>query len=274
MTYRSTVSEVRLLFFATDENRRPVPDLQGNDFAVVDDERVIRDFRSFAPITSTKVDLMILLDNSESVGARFHEEIKVVEELLPRSTSNSNDNFSVLSFSGMETHFICASDCGEALARDKLNSITPRGSTPLFDALKLAASVLIQHRQTDVLPVILLFSDGEDTISRASFDEAVQKILASGALIYAIDFADPGGPSNGSAILRTLADDSGGRTISLESGAEGISSQIDADFRAAYVVTYASPATSSEFHSVGVFPTRNLNLRLRSRCGYYHSHAP
>ena len=48
VTYHHSVSEVRLVFFATDERNHSVNDLQKNDFAVVDDEAIIRDFRSFA----------------------------------------------------------------------------------------------------------------------------------------------------------------------------------------------------------------------------------
>jgi len=40
-TYRSTVSEVRVTFFATDKNNHPVATLTKSDFAVVDNELVV-----------------------------------------------------------------------------------------------------------------------------------------------------------------------------------------------------------------------------------------
>ncbi len=56
-----------------------------------------------------------------------------------------------------------------------------------------------------------VISDGDDTISKASFREALKKVLASGAQIYAVDVTSPAQPSNGTATLQQLADDSGGR---------------------------------------------------------------
>lgn len=49
-TYHSTVSEVRVTFFATDKNNHALATLSQFDFAIVDNERVIRNFRSFTPI--------------------------------------------------------------------------------------------------------------------------------------------------------------------------------------------------------------------------------
>jgi len=65
-TYHSTASEVRLVFFATDEHNHNVQDLYKDDFAVVDDENVIREFRSFTPSASIKLDVIVLIDSSDS----------------------------------------------------------------------------------------------------------------------------------------------------------------------------------------------------------------
>jgi len=63
-TYHSTVSEVRLVFFATDEHNHNVQQLQKDDFAIVDDERVIREFRSFTRSASIKLDVVVMIDSS------------------------------------------------------------------------------------------------------------------------------------------------------------------------------------------------------------------
>ena len=50
ITYRTTVSEVRVTFFATDEQQHPVATLTNSDFAVVDNDRVVRNFpRGWGP---------------------------------------------------------------------------------------------------------------------------------------------------------------------------------------------------------------------------------
>ncbi len=76
--YRSEVKEVRLTFFATDQHNDSVVTIVKSDFAVVDSDGVIRDFRSFGRSPETKLDLVVLIDCSESVLPRFQQEISDV----------------------------------------------------------------------------------------------------------------------------------------------------------------------------------------------------
>jgi VWFA-related protein len=270
LTYHSTVSEVRLVFFATDEHNHSVEGLQKDDFAVVDDEMVIRDFRSFTRSDLIKLDVIVLIDSSESVLPHFEQEITDVVQLISQCPWGPEDNLSVLSFSGMEAHFVCAGNCRSSFTADRLASLPKGGATPLFDAVEIAANFLIQRRQPDVWPVIILFSDGEDTISKASFHGALEKILASEAQIYAIDISSPGRPSNGTATLQRIADDSGGRRVRISEGAVRIFNDVIDDLHSARVVTYVLPESSSDFHSIRILPTHNLKLQFRCRRGYYY----
>src|ERR1700693_1093825 len=101
LTYHSSVSEVRLVFFATDEHNHTVEALKPDDFAVVDDEKVIRDFRSLTRSGEIKLDVIVLFDSSESVLPHFRQEMAEVLQLISQWPSNSEDNISVLSFSGL-----------------------------------------------------------------------------------------------------------------------------------------------------------------------------
>src|SRR5215469_4707908 len=71
-TYRAESSEVRVTFFATDANNHPVESIGRDDFAVVDGEMVIRDFRSLTRSRETKLDIVVMVDASQSVAPRFH----------------------------------------------------------------------------------------------------------------------------------------------------------------------------------------------------------
>ncbi len=268
-TYHSTVSEVRLVFFATDEHNHSVEELQRDDFAVVDDERVIRDFRSFTRLALIKLDVIVLIDASESVLPHFQQEIADVLQLISQGPWSPQDKVSVLSFGGMEAHLICDENCRSAFTADRVASLPRGGATPLFDSVEIAANSLMQRRQPNVWPVIILFSDGDDTISKVSFHEAFEKILASGAQIYAVNVSSPGQPSEGTATLQRIADDSGGRCVHTSEGAAGIFKDVIDDLHSAYVVTYALPESRSDFHSTRILPTRNLKLQFRCRRGYY-----
>ncbi|MGA8525412.1 MAG: hypothetical protein WB629_04985, partial [Candidatus Sulfotelmatobacter sp.] len=70
------------------------------------------------------------------------------------------------------------------------------------------------------------------------------------------------------AILRRLANDSGGRCIRISEGAVRIFQDVMEDLHSARVVTYALPKSNSELHSIRILPTHNLNLQFRCRRGY------
>ena len=266
LTYHRTVSEVRLVFFPTDEHNRPVEALQKDDFAVVDNERVIRDFRSFTRADLTKLDVVVLMDTSESVQPQFQQEIAEVQQLISQSPWISGDTVSVLSFSGLEVHSVCVGNCGNWSIADRLASLPTGGATPLWDAVEVATDFLIQRGRPDVWRVIILFSDGDDTISKASFREVSEKILASEEQIYAIDVSSA---SDRSALLQRLADDSGGRCVRISEGAGRVFNDVIDDLHLARVVTYVPQRSRSDFHAIRILPTHNLKLQFRCRRGYY-----
>ncbi len=281
--YRSTVSEVRVAFFATTENHRPVENLTQADFAVVDDERVVRSFRSFAHSGEAPLDVVALVDLSQSAAPRFRVAMNEVVQLVVREQSVPDDHISVISFGGMRPALLCASDCGGAGAVARLLAVKSGGTTPLFDALRSGADFLLHHGRAGARPVLILFSDGNDTISLHSAREALEAVLDTGAPIYSVDMATSvngtsSGESPGSMFLRQVSEATGGRyfspsswqRISRQDGAAAVLNAVLDDLRASYVVTYALPSHGAGFHSLRLLPTHNLNLTFRSRNGYFY----
>jgi Mg-chelatase subunit ChlD len=176
----------------------------------------------------------------------------------------------VLSFSGIQTHLVCSEDCRSSFSADRIYSLPKGGATPLFDALKKAANILNARAQPDVWRVIVLFSDGDDTISSASLKEAVGTIQTSEAEVYAVDNGISERPSNGTTILKKIATDSGGRYLRINDGAVNIFKSVIDDLHSARVVTYALPPADTDFHSIRILPTHNLKLQFRCRSGYYY----
>jgi Mg-chelatase subunit ChlD len=268
VAYRSTVSEVRLVFFATDERNHNVQELQSDDFAIVDDETVIRTFRSFTRSASIKLDVIVLVDSSGSVLSHFKEEMENVAQLISQSPWNPEDNLSVISFGGLETHLICSANCRSSFGPGDV--VSGGAATPLLDAVEAATDLLIGRRQPDVWPVIILFSDGEDNYSKASLKDVEKKVLGAGTQIYTVDVSNSQRLADRNPTLQKLAADSGGRYVRLREGPGKIFGDVIDDLRLARVVTYALPQSASAFHSVRILPTHNLNLQFRCRRGYYH----
>ena len=283
-TYRSTVSEVRVIFFATDENNHPLGTLTKSDFAVVDNERVVRNFRSFTRSDETSLDLVVLVDLSESVAPRVRVAMSDVLQLVAREQSIPDDNLAVLSFGGasggtsgvtfggLRPAILCSSGCRAADSTSKLLAVKSGGTTPLFDALIFTADFISQHRRAGARPVMILFSDGDDTISMHSPREALQAVLDAGALIYSVDMGK--GQTSGTMFLRRVSEATGGRyfAVSLrpsqQDGSATVLNAVLEDLRASYVVTYDLPSYQAGFHSLRLLPTHNLNLTFHSRNGY------
>jgi len=267
-TYRTNVAEVRISFSATDQNNHGVATLAAGDFAVVDQDIVVRDFRSFARSGWTKLDVAILVDASESVAPRFRREMANSLDLISGTAGVPQEHLSLFSFSGLQPTLVCAGECrspdGERLAPTRTG-----GLTPLYDAVAFASDYLGQHGDPDAEKVLILFSDGEDTISRNSLNNAIQAALAADVHIDSIGLSDSDS-SRGAVILQTLASATGGRYFPLRDGARRALDAILEDFHASYTISYRLPSRTSGFHALRILPTHSQNLQFRTRSGYFY----
>ena len=269
-TYRSRVSEVRVTFFVTKAGNERVETVTPSDFAIVDNGIVIRNFRSFRRSDETAVDLFALLDVSESVAPRLRGAMNGVLQLVSAERSRPDDNVSVLSFGGLRPAVLCSGGCRDSGEANKLLSVTGGGLTPLFDGMVFAAEFIVHHQRAGARPVLLLFSDGRDTISLNSARDAMESVIASGAVIYAIDIGAPRNQSEGTSFLRRVSESTGGRYLSAGDGVATVLKTVLDDLRASYVVSYGPPSRQAGVHSLRLLPTRNLNLRFHSRANYYY----
>lgn len=267
-TYRTSTSEVRISFFATDERNHPVENLGKDDFAIVDGDMVIRDFRSLARASDTALDLVLLVDDSESVERRFQQMQKAVLQLIA-TDGISADRVSIVTFSGMHPTVLCVRDCTAPGTKQKLMAAKAEGATPLFDAVKYTAGLVTSDGKPDARQVVILFSDGHDTISMASYRDALQAMIASGAMLYTVNIdRSQDSFSQGSRTLQQMADSTGGRSFQITDHTVDILQAVLADLHASYIVTYQLPSRNAGFHSLRILPKHNLNLHFHCRKGY------
>jgi VWFA-related protein len=269
-TYHTGTSEVRISFFTTDENNLLVESVQKDDFAVVDDGMVIRDFRSLTRSNETGLDVVAVVDASESVAPRFHTTMNAVLQLVSQKPVGGDDRIAVVSFNGLSPVLVCSHDCRSPAAGARLLGLKAAGPTPLLDTLVYAADFISSRRKPGVRQVLILFSDGNDTISVTSSRDALKAVIARGALLYTVDLNESGDASKGSAALQRMAEATGGRYFSVRESAINVLQAALADLRASYVVTYPLPSRAAGFHSLRIFPKHNLNLRFHCRSGYYY----
>ena len=269
-TYRSKVAEVRINFSVVDQNNHGVATLQASDFAVVDKGFIVRNFQSFTRSDWTKLEIGILVDASESVRPRFHQEIADVVELVSQSGGVPEENLSIFSFHDSRPALVCAGDCRTGHGADRLPPAGAGGLTPLFDTVVFASDFLSRHADSGTEKVLMVLSDGDDTISRNGLADAVAAALTGAVQIYSIGQSGSASSARGSAALESLAHATGGRHIGPPQAAPDALNAILEGFRATYAVTYRLPSHAPGFHTIRILPTHNLNLQFCSRGGYYY----
>lgn len=268
-TYHSSVSEVRMTFAALDQNNHGVATLQPGDFAIVDRDIIVRNFQSFTRSDYTKLEIALVLDASESVTPRFRREMAGVLELVSQTAGVPDENLSIFSFRDSHPSLICAADCRTTHAADRLPTGRPGGLTPLFDTIVFASNYLAQHGDPHAEKILILFSDGDDTISLTSLPETIQSSLKTEVRIFAID-TGTGRSARGTDVLRSLAHATGGRYFPAPTQSTDALNLILEGFRATYIVSYRLPSRAYGFHNVQILPTHNLNLQFHNRSGYYY----
>lgn len=158
-----------------------------------------------------------------------------------------------------------------------IDHIRMGAATALFDAIYLASRSL-DHRKGR--KVIVLITDGGDTISRVDYKEAVRAAEEAEAIVYSIIIvpieSSAGRETGGEHALIQLSEDTGGKyyyatsTSQLDDAFHKISDELRTQYLLAY---YPSQRTSfSDFRRIEVkvvgVPDSNP-YRVRHRAGYY-----
>jgi TonB family protein len=137
--------------------------------------------------------------------------------------------------------------------------------------------------------VIIIVSDGEDTLSDTTFDEALRIAQASDCQIYAvqtkqIEYMMQTGQPGGNANLRSLAAERRMQEFSAQTGGAVYSplsvneldaafSQISADLAQQYILSYypVDEKQDGRFRAISLRVVSHPNARVRARKGYYAS---
>ena len=147
--------------------------------------------------------------------------------------------------------------------------------------LYLGADALMQRRGRKVMVVI---TDGGDTMSKVSYQEAVREAQEAEAIVYSIIIVpienSAGRDIGGEHALIQLSRDTGGKYY-YASGLEqldGAFHRISEELRTQYLIAYypTPRLSSSEFRKIDIKVVPNTpdypnpsELQVRSRTGYY-----
>jgi VWFA-related protein len=267
--FRTSANEVRLAFSASNSQGGAIKTLRSSDVAVADNGTIVRSFRSFRPASDGALDLVILLDTSDSVASQLPNEIAELESFLKGATLRDRDRISILAFGGRRPQLVCAWKCNTDVALLKLRNLRVEGATPLYDAISQAAELLKANRDPESRPAMILFSDGVDTISLRSASEALLEAQNLQSAIYSVNSRPKkSAPTEGDVILGYLAGCTGGLSFPPGQNVAAVLSRILDDLKSGYVLTYEPPEQTAGQHSVRILPVSDSRLQLRSRRSY------
>jgi Ca-activated chloride channel family protein len=151
----------------------------------------------------------------------------------------------------------------------------PDGETPLYDAIVTASEAL--GKREEQRRAILLISDGADTKSRATFEQAIRAASLANVMIYAVDMSEAAfgrGPAkdSGSQILKDFSLKTGGRFFPSPGGSKLRDAFVEAvdELRNQYTLVYEPTNDKAD----GKWRTIQLSAKsplykVRTRQGYY-----
>jgi VWFA-related protein len=249
----------------------PVAGLTRNNFTVYEDGKLqtVSHFASEdVPVTAG-----LVIDTSGSMRANQAQVITAALAFV--GASNRRDEIFVVHFSDAVSLALPPN----TPFTDDLNVLraalwrgVPQGRTALNDAIVLSLKHLEQGKRDR--RTLVLVSDGGDNSSVHVADDVMHKVLESRATIYTIGIIDEEDADRNPALLRRIAQISGGEAYfpKLLSEVMGISLQIANDIRARYTIGYV-PVRSSERGSlrkihVIASTTNGHKLVVHTRTGY------
>jgi VWFA-related protein len=268
--YRSSVDLVVVTATVLDGAGRLVPGLGRDDFHVFEDgvEQRVTQFNA----ERVPVSLGLAVDVSDSMyGARIVAARRAIDRFVLNLLEEDDEAF-LMVFNHAPTVKV-AWTRPRALA-GRLDAVTPSGGTAMFDAVIKAAAMFDKRRHQRC--GLVLISDGADTASDASLQDALRRVNQTDAFLYGVAIAAPEGPAINQAFspeaLTEISAQTGGYTevirdsSELTAAAERIANELNHQYTLAYA---PSRPPDGQYHSIRV-RTGDPKLTVRARRGYTH----
>jgi Ca-activated chloride channel family protein len=248
----------------------PVQNLSDTDFEIYEDGK-LQIISRVGRQEEQPLRLALLLDISASVRNRLKFEQEAALDFF-RRVLRPQDRAAFYAFN----HDVyLRQDMTSSLSalETAVRGLEARGATALYDAIFIAARRLGREPGRRVIVVV---SDGQNTVSRVTRERALEEVNRTDAIIFGIcpiirteydDFLPP--PDND---FDLLCRQTGGRVFMVTSLSELTTgfAQLEAELRAQYVLSYYSSndARDGRFRRIEV-RVKRPGVTVRARSGYY-----
>jgi Ca-activated chloride channel homolog len=274
-TLKVDVNLVNVFVTVTDAQGSPVGGLTKENFILKEDEQpqkiAVFDKQSAVPLS-----IALGIDTSLSTRRDLPLEQASAKHFV-HTILRPVDALSVYAFSEV-VHEATPGYTSDLKRIDEgIDHIRVGAATALYDAIYLASRAL-DHRKGR--KVLVLITDGGDTISKVDYKEALRAAEEAEALVYSIIIvpveSSAGRETGGEHALIQLSEDTGGKYYYATSTAQldDAFRKISDELRTQYLLAYypSQHASFSEFRRIEVSVTgvaESKAYRVRHRAGYY-----
>ena len=211
---RIKVEEVQIPFSAFDQKGNLVLDLKQEDFTVFD-AGVEQEIRYFSGPANLPLRFGLMLDTSSSTRPRLKFEKEAAMQLgyYVLTEDKSKDHMGFLMQFDRTPQVIQDFTSNADDLTTALDGLEASGGTALLDAIIEACEKKLTLSPGPGLPrrVLVIFSDGDDTLSKSSVEQAVAAALQANVRIFAVSANGYGQKAPGEEVLKRLVEETGGQ---------------------------------------------------------------
>jgi len=273
-TYKVNVKLVNVFVTVLNQQGAPVGDLQKDNFKLQEDD-IPQTISVFSRESELPLSIVLAIDVSLSTKKDLPLELESARKFV-HSILRPQDALSLFEFS---EHVDQLTGFTSNLQKidNGISRVRNGSATALYDAVYLGSQALSKRQGRKVLVVI---TDGGDTLSQTNYQEALRAAQESEALVYSLIItpieADAGRDLGGEHALIQMSRDTGGKhyyaagLAQLDRAFQQISDELRTQYLLAYYPTRR--LTDGDFRRVKVDVTADVPNGppiARHRTGYY-----
>jgi VWFA-related protein len=210
--------------------------------------------------------LLLLVDNSQSMARRM-DFVRLATDRLTGAL-RPRDQVIVAPFNAHIGSITGPTNDSETISQ-AIAGMRAGGGTAFLDGLKESSQLLdgLEGRRA-----IVLITDGYDENSSTKMDEVLKSLQASQVIVYAVGIGGVAGISlKGEAMLRRIADDTGGRAFfpPREPDLVAVANSVATDAHSRYLITYTPKNQKRDGSWRQISVEVPEGLRVKTRAGYF-----
>ena len=277
-TIRVQTRLVNVALNVVDAHGAPVGGFEKKDFELFEDGKP-QTIAIFEREATSPLSIVLAIDSSETVLTSEKLEREAAKHFV-RAILRPQDEIDLMDFSDTVREIVPFTNEAKRLEAG-LNELQRGDETALYNAVYLASQRLATTRdEVGRRRVLVVISDGGDSVRGEKYEQAVEQAQRAGAMIYAIIIvpiaADAGRNTGGEHTLIQMADDTGGKYYYVEDPAdlEPAFQHVSEDLRTQYLLGYYAPhgAGDGGFRRIKVTladAAKGEGDSLRYRTGYF-----